>query len=391
MGCNGCGGKKNNKVTTVGIDKEYEYPQWMKNRIKICNGCQHLYKDVCVFHIGSKKLSSNVDAIDSICADPNTSCPADKWANIEDDFYKPENKPSRNECVWCSRIMYDNRGVCRPCVDLFQVEVRNSKKGYNRNLPSRFSSADDRSHEIVPSLFTSEVKKDLYFFLYPKYEGSVKYHIDKLKEHIDQFNGNKICCLAVDKSTCQNTFINELESIFTDIFTIKNDPRKREAAGLVEGLSRLITDDPNRVACFAHGKGQQRHTENSKNIRKWTDAMYETCVGNWDDVKTAMEKGYPLAGSFKVIGGSFRNRFRWHYSGTFYWVRSSVISVNSNWRDICNRWWAAESYVGRHWTQEEGYCLFGDNVKGGAMYNDSTWVQMDEALKAWRINRGQKV
>ena len=53
---------------------------------------------------------------------------------------------------------------------------------------------------------------------------------------------------------------------------------------------------------------------------------------------------------------------------------------------MCDKWWASESYVGRHFASNEGYCLFGDNTVGGSMYKDETWNKVDLMLEDWRAN-----
>ena len=166
---------------------------------------------------------------------------------------------------------------------------------------------------------------------------------------------------------------------------VRNESKKRERVGFIPSLQKIISDDPNEVICFAHGKGQQYHTKSSTIITKWTDAMYETCVKNWDGVKREMEKGYPAVGSFKSVG-AFRNTpFAWHYSGSFWWARSHKL-YKRRWRGICKRWWASESYVGRHFTREEGACLFGE-ITGSSLYDPQTWDYVSSELEKWRENK----
>ena len=88
-----------------------------------------------------------------------------------------------------------------------------------------------RGREPFP--FTGEVKRDLHFFLWPKFAASTKYHIDQLKASIDLFNGDRICCVATDDTTLEKTYKDDLEEIFTEVYYINNDPSKREGAGFV--------------------------------------------------------------------------------------------------------------------------------------------------------------
>ena len=145
------------------------------------------------------------------------------------------------------------------------------------------------------------------------------------------FNGDRICCVATDDTTLEKTYKDDLEEIFTEVYYINNDPSKREGAGFVSTLEKMKLDDPNRVICFAHAKGQQSHTYQSETVLTWVEMMYETCVRNWDGVKHAMESGYPLAGSFKRNSGHVMG---WHYSGSFFWARSMSIHEKQNWRNM---------------------------------------------------------
>ena len=131
-----------------------------------------------------------------------------------------------------------------------------------------------------------------------------------------------------------------------------------------------------------HESYRQFHTKSSTIIRQWTDAMYETCVKNWEQVKIKMEEGYPAVGSFKSVG-QFRNTsFAWHYSGSFWWARSYRLNQR-RWRGVCKRWWASESYVGRHFTREEGACVFGE-ITGSSLYDHKTWESVNSELEKWR-------
>ncbi|NDI04233.1 MAG: hypothetical protein EBY77_08835 [Rhodobacteraceae bacterium] len=96
--------------------------------------------------------------------------------------------------------------------------------------------------------------------------------------------------------------------------------------------------------------------------------MYETCLRNWIEVEDAMTQGYPVAGAFKSTAAFQTAQYKWHYSGSFWWARSQKLFENRLWQEMCNRWWGFESYVGRHFTRQEGYCLFRPLYRGEALY-----------------------
>ena len=100
-----------------------------------------------------------------------------------------------------------------------------------------------------------------------------------------------------------------------------------------------------------------------------------------------MEKGYPVVGSFKSTE-QFKNTLHcWHYSGSFWWARSYRL-FSRNWKRVCTKWWGSESYVGRHFTKEEGACLFGELLSGESLYETTTWSRISPALEDWRKENG---
>lgn len=285
-------------------------------------------------------------------------CPKDNWYAV------------KTECPRCRRmeVISESIGACRWCA-----------------LSVRFKPVANITRPLQPLAFNGSSVRNLHYFLYPRSESSTRYHLDKLRESIDTFNGKRICCVATDAKTIEQAIADDLNRLFTHVYYRPNDPRKREGVGFLPSLELLKTKSSKEVICFAHAKGQQPHTEQSDAIRKWSDAMYETVVNNWPAVKDAMEQGYPIAGSFKSLGAFRSTMHKWHYSGSFWWARSASLFANPHWRNTCSNWWLSESYVGRHWTRDEGYCLFGDNIVNGSLYHASTWAdRIDKELEEFR-------
>lgn len=330
-------------------------------RLPICNACPLNNKNICTPI--AFKHSPEKARIDDGVRRLSCKCPKGKWPEV------------KRVCPYCSRYerVDENKGMCNWCYD-----KRNTNR-YNKN-----PLIDNRDHIINPYNFDDEPIKNLHYFLYPRYEESTSYHLEQLEKSIDIFNGKRVCCVATDQNTLQEHFKTKLRELFTDILYLPNNSHEREKVGFLPALHKLISKNRNHVICFAHAKGQQPHTSDSANIRLWSDAMYETCLRNWDEVKAAMIRGYPVAGSFKSTAAFQTALFKWHYSGSFWWGRSKKIFENKRWRDMCQRWWATESYVGRHFTREEGYCLFRPLYSGESLYDDSTWKSVLKDLEIWR-------
>lgn len=329
-------------------------------RLKVCECCPRNVEGIC--RTVAAKHGKQKAVISDGVRRFSVSCPKGKWLAI------------KVVCPSCDRyaLVDERTGVCEWCK--IKQEMGRNNRVYYLN--------DNRDHSIVPMPFEKDPIKHLHYFLYPKYEKSVEYHIGQLERSMSVFNGEKICCVAIDSNTKQEKYEKKLNELFTEVYYVQNNPSLREKAGFVSSLEKLRSKDPEEMICFAHGKGQQIHTKSAPVIRKWSDAMYDTCFRNVEKVTEAMEQGYPIAGSFKSIGAFRTTRYKWHYSGSFWWGRSRKIFENKNWKNMCDQWWSTESYVGRHFTREEGYCLFGNDV--GNLYEAHTWNRIEPSLEQWR-------
>lgn len=361
--------------------KIHDYP---RARLAICNLCVHNNAGVCE---EQKKLTPDKACLVEIGVEfPHTSCPQQFWPSHVDHHYS-----TKNICSACKRVHSYASIICKHCVYDLERKRRNLDKGIGhrpdllkherQKLRDGIRAVD---HTVRPFAFDNDPIKNLHYFIYPRYQESIEYHLDQLRRSIDLFNGKRICCVATDKDTLHEEYKDQLESLFTEVYYLPNSPKKRERLGFISTLDRLVTNNTNEVICFAHAKGQQYHTKSSPVIKKWNDAMYDTCVRNWRNVKTAMEEGYPVAGSFKSLRAFRSTKFSWHYSGSFWWARSYKL-FHRNWRVICQRWWGTESYVGRHFSREEGYCLF-HQLDYGSLYEPELWQSLDLELEQWRTD-----
>lgn len=342
--------------------REQQIEAAASSRRIVCRNCEWSHNGHCKV-VAAKHGEERANIEDGIHR-LSVACPINRWRAVT------------TVCVGCNRstVVDDKTHVCKWCV---------LKKGTGRRFRTPYKP------RIIPTNlsakpFDGTPVRDLHFFLYPRFEASTEYHLRRLNQLQSVFNGKKICCLAVDAQTHHDKYYPRLQEIFDDVYIIQNDPNRREAAGFISTLEKLRTKSPNNMICFAHGKGQQSHTNQNDVIRKWNDAMYETVVANWKDASMALAEGYALAGAFKSVGNFATTPHRWHYSGTFFWARSETLFRNKAWQQMCNQWFAAESYVGRHFASDEGFCLFGDHISGGSMYKHETWARLEPELEEWR-------
>lgn len=365
------------------IKDDQKTSERVRARSAMCSMCVENLNGLCLQHRDEKTGGHAV--ISELVNNVNESCPLKVWKSEDDD--QQTNK--KKSCTLCGRLHSYGAAICKICVQDLERKRRNLERGIGTksNLlalsRSKKHLPDNVDYSIREDLFTSTPITNLHYFIYPKYEESTIFHLDRLERYTKKFNGKKICCIAVDDDTHQDKYIPQLKELFTDIYMVANNPKKREKVGFIPSLDKLQTTNRNEVICFAHGKGQQFHTKASPIIREWTDSMYETCVDNWDQVREFMEKGYPVVGPFKNETAFKNTAFGWHYSGSFWWARSYRL-FERNWRNICSRWWASESYVGRHFTKEEGACLFGKMEPGESLYHHQMWDRLRVDLQNWR-------
>jgi len=357
-----CAAKQPNEPVQI-LVKDKPKTSLSEQRLAVCNKCNRNVDGIC--RTVAAKHGKERAVISHGINRPSVSCPKGKWLSL------------KIVCPSCDRhiLVNERLGFCEWC------RIKKNMGRKNRSL----IMDDGRDHTVVPSPFSDTPIKNLHYFMYPRYEESINYHLEELRKSVFIFNGKKICCVAIDENTLHEKYEKQIADIFDEVYYVQNNPNIREKAGFITTLQKFRTKNPNEVICFAHAKGQQIHTKSAPLIRLWSETMYETCVRNWSQVKEAMEQGFPVVGSFKSYSGFRTTSYMWHYSGSFWWGRSKEIFMNRRWKDMCDNWWAAESYVGRHYNRDEGYCLFGLNP--GNLYEYQTWERLKPELEIWRTEQ----
>lgn len=230
---------------------------------------------------------------------------------------------------------------------------------------------------IRPRQFPGKPALTLLCHCWPNGENWRK-HVEYLKPVNDVFD-RKIMGVATGKN---GAGFDEVRLAFGDSWeyiAVENDPKLREVKTYRPMLEMVQSTDENDVTFCIHTKGTQDHTAANPQITWWVEAMYETVVYNWKNVLDEITKGYSIAGSFRRIGGHFKTRYGWHYSGTFYAFRNAAAFPQGV-PQISEKWWGTESWPGDHFSLEESACIFADNC--GDIY------KADPALEAqlveWR-------
>lgn len=127
------------------------------------------------------------------------------------------------------------------------------------------------------------------------------------------------------------------------VYEYPNDPSRAESITLNWARS-ILQSDHDDVAFYCHAKGTKDSTRDSEAVKWWTEAMYATVIHNIDDVCQRMAGGAAFVGSFRYLGGFLPSRHRWHYSGTFYALRSAVVLPLN--RAVSGRYFGSEAWPG---------------------------------------------
>lgn len=230
------------------------------------------------------------------------------------------------------------------------------------------SVSEELKKPLDPAPFNEVPTATLLFHCYPTRDSNWRLHVSLMKTHAKGYS-RKIMSIAIDEKTVN---INEVKDAFGDeweYITVANDPALREVISYREMFKMAHSLDPNNIIVCAHGKGAQPHTVGNPQIEWWTKVMYETVVGNLPELYTNFEKGYQVIGSFRRIGRHFGCRYRYHFSGTFYALRSnSFFLPHGSVPRIRSQWWGTESLPGDTIPFYQSKCIVGDMV--GDMYRE---------------------
>jgi hypothetical protein len=150
-------------------------------------------------------------------------------------------------------------------------------------------------------------------------------------------------------------------------------------------LQQVCPQDQNDILIYCHGKGAQTHTNKSKAVRQWSEAMYETVIFNHDMIRGKITSGYNVVGSFREFGRThLMPRHKWHFTGTFFAVRAKLIAD----KRVKPIYGGVEAWPGDHFRQFEGWSEFGDGVTHPRLYSADCWrAELDPALIEWRRQR----
>lgn len=223
--------------------------------------------------------------------------------------------------------------------------------------------------------------------------GTWQRNIQQLRKRMDLFNGRRVVAIVTGPQLDSPDLVKqELGGDVAEYIVMPNRPTLREVITFLPLLERVQSIEPNEVTFYAHAKGVTRPVNEGVTVHPWTDLMYETCLDYWPLVEDIL-RDYAAAGSFKKVGNGFSgSRSSWHYSGTFFWIRNSILFQKQAWREVDQQWWGNESWLGLHLRPEEAGCIFHQGVVPTLdLYSMDYLKQVQKEYEVWKehheINR----
>lgn len=226
--------------------------------------------------------------------------------------------------------------------------------------------------------------RDLCYHAYPVRGSCWRRRVASLVRRLALFNGRRVVAVATDHTTESP---HEVERAFggqiDDLVTLQNDPSLREVATFHALLGRARSVHPGHALFYAHTKGVTRGGHRA--VDAWCAVLHEAGLDYWPAVQGLLER-FPVAGAFKKLGRGWPDhesaRSLWHYSGSFYWLRSADVFSRA-WQDIDRFWSGVEPWPSLHFSAEEAGCVFWEAPVPAMNLYDERYV-LGTVLPAWR-------
>lgn len=277
-----------------------------------------------------------------------------------------------------------------------QPQVMRAKK--NADAPAKFISSLKREQARLfelnqqqppptPDPFTGEPVLHFGAHLWPV-RGNWQWHVDLWNQMPRLTNGKCFVGIATDGST------DDYETVRAALrpeFICKQFPNTKEGENnTFRWLQEVVPQGQNDVLIYCHGKGVRAHTAQSKAVRLWTEAMYQTVVFNHDMIREKMAAGYKNCHSFRTFGKRPLSPVNlWHPSGTFFAVRAKFLDCETKrCRPVKERYGGVEAWCGDHFAASDSWCEFYDNSMFTTLYDAKASTEIVEpALIEWNRKR----
>lgn len=238
-------------------------------------------------------------------------------------------------------------------------------------LPSGIHDCQHCIHraEVLPPPDTTV--RHLAYFVYPVAGNGIwQLSIDRLKRRLPLFNGRRLVAIATTNG------MHDLDAPGAVTDRLGGDceylvvPHRKsadgrglgEVVGFLPMLKRLADcNGPDDVLFYGHTKGATQPVNDGVTVHRWADLMYRVNLDHWPRVRAALEAKHAV-GAFRRQFRWFRRRSRFHYHGTFFWVRLAE-AFKRRWRKVPQFYGGVEAWPGVVFQPSESACLFGERFQ----------------------------
>jgi len=188
-------------------------------------------------------------------------------------------------------------------------------------------------------------------------------NVEQLCQYADAFNGRKVVLIKVGPNTEPPEVVEAAFGPLRDVEFVRwpDSPKLGEVAGFVEGLTYLENQNQDELLFYAHTKGTKYkdHPEVWMDaIRRWRGRMYDECLRDPQKIEMVLQD-HACCGCFKRANHHVLGDSKWHFAGTFWWVRHDQFFGLPNWDDIRQDFYGTEAHLGRLFDESEAYELYG--------------------------------
>lgn len=160
---------------------------------------------------------------------------------------------------------------------------------------------------------------------------------------------------------------------WAEVLEVPNDPDRREVATwgpLWNALTPRLK--PEDAVLYCHAKGVT-HPPGSI-VHRWASLCWSLVLGHPWLVDEQLRR-HPVTGPFLKRGPSFGGKAgRFHYSGTFFWLRADDYLRRRCVVRPPERWWGVEAWPGVAYHPDDAGCLFLEGREGEMdLYRPEYW------------------
>lgn len=207
--------------------------------------------------------------------------------------------------------------------------------------------------------------RNLIFYCYPV-RGSVwSWHVPRLLERLEVWNGRRLLVVAIDERTENlSTVFDTFARLDAEVLVRENDPKLGETAHFIDTLGLLESEREDEATFYAHAKGVTRKGAYLEPVLNWSRLMYDANLSRPALVDRKLAES-PAVGCLRWEHEPPRRG--WCFAGTFFWLRHSALFTR-DWRRIDRGFYGVEDYPGAQFEKKESYCLGGSGTTPENLY-----------------------